>query len=224
MRRRAKMAGAREGFNLLPWRPGAVRRVRRRRALEWLAAAVLGGVCGCAVAGWQHVEQTRLATRHAALERQLAQLGAPLAEAQRLARETRARQLASNEARERARPFQRLFALVDGLARARTEGVALEQLAQHGDATELLANAADEIAAAAWLERLRALPEVEAVSVQEMKRAQEAGGARSRGGSGASVPHRVEPIRVAARLVWKGATAPASASASVSTAPAKEAK
>ncbi|WP_224017145.1 fimbrial assembly protein [Paraburkholderia tropica] len=212
-------AGELDGFNLLPWRPGAMRRVRRRRVLEWLAAALVGGACGCAVAGWQHVEQARMQTQRAALARQMATLGAPLAEAQRLAREARARRLALSEAFERARPFRRLFALVDGLARARTEGVALEQLAQHGDATELLASAADEVAAAAWLERLRALSEVEAVSVQEMKRAQEAGGART--------PRGVAPIHVAARLVWKGALAPSSAVAAASAVPpvaAKEAK
>jgi type IV pilus assembly protein PilN len=56
-----------------------------------------------------------------------------------------------------------------------------------------------EAATAAWLARLRALPEVEAVTVREMKRATVGGGRdneRQRG-----------PLQVIAHLAWAGAAA-----------------
>jgi Tfp pilus assembly protein PilN len=190
------------GFNLMPWRLAATRRLRRRRACEWLAALLVGCACGGVTAAWQSLQRTHAEVRREAVEQQLARLGTPLAQARRFAREADERRAALTEAQRRAQPLTRLFALVEVLARARTEGVVLEQLAQRGDETELQANATDEASAAAWLGRLHALPDVEAVNVREMKRAQDAGSARERAPLGA-------PIRVAARLVWKGAVASA---------------
>lgn len=212
------------GFNLLPWRPGAIRRLRRRRALEWLAALIVGGACGSAVAGWQLFERTRVEARREAVDQQLAQLAVPLALAHKLEREADARRAARAEAQQRAKPLAHVFALIDALSRARTVGVTLEQLAQRAEETELHASATDEAAAAAWLASLHAIPGVDAVDVRELKRAQEAALARERALPGASrsvAPTRA-PIRVAVRLVWKGAAA--NAAGATHSAGAKGAK
>ncbi|QBQ96508.1 fimbrial assembly protein [Paraburkholderia pallida] len=190
------------GFNLLPWRQGAMRRLRRRRALEWLAALIVGGACGSAAAGWQLLDRTRAETAREAVEQQLARLDAPLTLARKLAREADERRAARAEAQQRARPLAHVFALIEALSQARTAGVVLEQLAQRAEETELQASAADEAAAAAWLARLHALPGIAAVNVRELKRAQEGALARERAA-------RSAPIRVAVRLAWQGAAADA---------------
>ena len=189
-----------DGFNLLPWRQGAMRRLRRRRVFEWLAALIVGGACGGAVAGWQLLERTRAEAGREAVEQQLARLDVPLALARKLVREADERRAARAEAQQRAKPLAQVFALIEALSRVRTQGVVLEQFAQRGEETELQASAADEAAAAAWLARLHALPGIEAVDVRELKRAQEGVLTRERAARGA-------PIRVAVRLAWKGATA-----------------
>lgn len=186
------------GFNLLPWRQRAIRRLRRRRLVEWGAAALGGCVCALGVVLWQHVECRALVARREALEGPLAQWRAPLAEAQRLARESEARRVGDQHARLYARVTTRFFALADALASDVPPRVVLQQLAQSGDETDIQASAADESAAAAWLGQLRSLPDVEAVSVRELKRGAPAGAARGTAPDG-------EPIRVAAHLVWQGA-------------------
>ncbi|WP_322047149.1 fimbrial assembly protein [Paraburkholderia sp. J67] len=211
-----------DGFNLLPWRLAAVRRLHRRRALEWLAALSIGCVLGSVVAGWQVFERARAEARRASIEQQMAQLGAPLAQARRLAREADERAAALREAQQKARPLTQLFALVEALAQVRTDGVVLDQLIQHADETELHASATDEATAAAWLGRLHALGGIEAVNVREMTRGQDAGStrtaARDRMTQGA-------PIKVVARLVWKGAAARvANKTVAVRTVDAKGAK
>lgn len=193
------------GFNLLPWRQRAIHRLRRRRLFEWLAAAVAGGACALGVVLWQFAERGGIEVRRDVLEQSLAHWRAPLGEAQRLAREAEARRTGEQLARQHARAATRLFALADALASGVPPGTGLEQLAQFADETDLLASAADESAAAAWLGRLRALPGVETVSVRELKRATPAGGARA-GSSSSARPQEGEPIRVAAHLVWQGAS------------------
>jgi Tfp pilus assembly protein PilN len=207
------------GFNLLPWRPRAIRRLRRRRLLEWLAATLGGCVCALGVVLWQSIERSGLDARREALERSLANWRGPLAEAQRLAAEAEARRAGEALARQHARLAVRFFALADALASDVPPGVGLQQLTQFADETDLQASAADESAAAAWLGRLRMLPDVEAVSVGELKRGARAGGARDSAQEG-------EPIRVAAHLVWQGASAsprakPSQARANPSTKEAK---
>ncbi|MCP3725491.1 fimbrial assembly family protein [Paraburkholderia sp. CNPSo 3272] len=196
---RAFPAQAIGGFNLLPWRQRAMRRLLRRRLLEWGAAAFGGCACALGVVLWQRVEFSALEARRVALERPLAQWRAPLAEAQRLTRESEARRVGDRLARQHAQVTTRFLALADALASDAAPGVGLQQLAQFADETDLQASAADESAAAAWLGRLRSLPDVEALSVRELKRGVPAGAARERAPDG-------EPIRVAAHLVWQGAS------------------
>jgi len=195
------------GFNLLPWRQRAIRRLRRRRLLEWLAAAFAGGASALSVLLWQSIERSGIEARRAALERSVAHWRAPLAEARRLAHEAEARRLGERLSRQHARAAAHLFALADWLSSDVPPGVGLQQLTQFAEETDLQASAADEAAAAAWLGRLRTLPDVEAVTVRELKRGTAAGAARE------STPDG-EPIRVAAHLVWQGASAAPRAGAS----------
>jgi type IV pilus assembly protein PilN len=188
------------GFNLLPWRQRAILRLRRRRLLEWCAAALGGCACALGVVLWQYIAHSGLESRRVAQEQSLAHWRVPLAEAQRLASEAEARRGGEQLARLHARGTERFFSLTDALASDVPPGVGLQQLTQFADETDLQASAADEAAVAAWLGRLRALPDVEAVSVRELKRNTPTGAARE----SASLS---EPIRVAAHLVWQGASA-----------------
>lgn len=202
------------GFNLLPWRPRAIQRLRRQRALEWLAAALAGGACALGVLLWQAVERHTLDAQRTSLEQSLAQSRTPLAEAARLVREAETRRTALQLAQQHARTATHFLALTEALARDALPGVGLQQLTQTAYETDLQASAADETAVAAWLGRLRAMPEVEAVSVRELKRGTLAGGARLplpalSASPALSAFADPEPIRVAAHLVWKGASAEA---------------
>lgn len=207
------------GFNLLPWRQRAIRRLRRRRLLEWFAAALAGSACALGVVLWQYIERSGFDARREALERSIAHWRAPLAEAQRLAHEADARRAGEQLARQHARAMTRFFALADALASGAAPGVDLQQLTQLADETDLQASAANEAAAAAWLGQLRTLPDIEAVTVRELKRGTPSGVARASAQDG-------EPIRVAAHLVWQGASmAPRADVSRVPHAPvAKEAK
>jgi len=194
------------GFNLLPWRQRAIRRIRYRRLLEWFAAALGGCVCALGLLLWQHIERSGLEARREVLVRSFAHWQAPLAEAQRLTRESEAQHAAEQLARRHAGATVRFFALADALASNVPPGVGLQQLSQFADETDLQASAADESAAAAWLGRLRTLPDVKAVSVRELKRA-------TPGGTSRESAHDGGPIRIAAHLVWQGASAVANAGA-----------
>jgi type IV pilus assembly protein PilN len=186
------------GFNLLPWRPREMRRLRRRRVFEWGAAALAGCVCAIPLAGWYAWQRADVDARRLVVEASAAQLQAPYAEAQRLRGAAAAQRSAAQLAEQRGKPLTRTLALLDGLARAGTTAVVLQQIVQHDDETELQAAVASETATAEWLGRLRAVPDVQTVSVRELTRTTEAGGAKQRASIG-------EPIRVIARLVWQGA-------------------
>jgi Tfp pilus assembly protein PilN len=193
------------GFNLLPWRQRQMRRLLRRRLIEWCAAALCGCACVVPLVGWQLWMRERTDARRELVEQATARLRLPFAEATRLASEAAAQSSAEQLARRHAKPLQHLTTLLDALVSAGVTGVALEQLAQHGDEVELQAAAVDETAVAEWLGGLRSLPEVDAVSVHELTRALPEGGARQRAPS-AGRSHWVvrEPVRVMARLVWHG--------------------
>lgn len=185
------------GFNLLPWRRREAGRARRRVALEWLAAALLGCVCAAPFAGWQLWQRMHFDAERRALDQPLAQLRAPLAEERRLVHEADERRSLVFEAQQQAKPLERLFRLLDELAAAKVEGVSLHQIVHRAHETELQATVGGEAVTAAWLARLRTLPDVETVSVREMKRAANGGGRpdeRQRG-----------PLRVTAHLAWAGA-------------------
>lgn len=205
MRRQRGGVARSVGFNLLPWRQREMRRLRRHRLLEWCAAAALGCACLTPLLGWQLWMRGRTDASREIVDQEAAQLRLPLAEAKRLASEAAAQRAGAELARQQAKPLNRLLTLFDALARAGTVGVVLQQIAQRGDEAELQAAAADEAAAAAWLGRLRALPEVGAVSVRELKRTSLAAGAKQRASADESI-QPIQPIQVVARLVWQGAS------------------
>lgn len=189
------------GFNLLPWRPREMQRLRRRRVVEWGAAALVGCACAAPLAGWEMWQRSRVEARRLVVEASAAQLRAPLTEAQRLLSAAAAQRSAAQLAQQRGKPLARMLALLDGLARAGPAGVVLQQIVQHGDETELQASVADEPATAKWLARLRAVRDVEMVSVRELKRT-------SQGANAKVQASPIEPIRVIARIAWQGTTAP----------------
>jgi Tfp pilus assembly protein PilN len=203
-RNRAPRVGPRYaagGFNLLPWRSREMQRLRRHRLVEWGAAALVGCACAAPLAGWEMWQRSRIEARRLVVEASAAPLRAPLAEAQRLLDAAAAQRNAAQLAQQRGKPLVRMRALLDGLAAAGTAGVALQQIVQHGDETELQAAVANETVTAEWLARLRAVPDVETVSVRELKRTSQSGSSRGQA-------NQVEPIRVIARLVWQGAAVP----------------
>lgn len=187
------------GFNLLPWRRHEVRNMRRRVALEWLAAALVGCLCAAPFAGWRLWQRTQLDFERRALGPSLAQLRAPLAEERRLLREADERRQRLAMAEAQAKPITRLFLLFDELPAANAEGVLLHQIVHRAHETELRATVSGEAATAAWLAKLRSLTDVEAVSVREMKRTSD-GGARPN-------DRQHGPLLVSAYLTWAGAIA-----------------
>jgi len=195
------------GFNLLPWRPREMQRLRRRRVIEWGAAALVGCVCVMPLAGWNMWQRGGVDARRLVVEASSAQLRVPYAEAQRLLGAAAAQRSAAQLSQQRGKPLARMLALLDGLASAGTAGVVLQHVVQHGDETELQATVASETATAEWLGRLRAVPDVQAVSVRELTRTSQAASAKQRASNG-------EPIRVIARLVWQGAAVPAKSAGS----------
>jgi Tfp pilus assembly protein PilN len=204
------------GFNLLPWRQRRIRRLLRRRLIEWCAATL----CGCAfvvpLVGWELWTREKTDAKREAVEQGAARLRVPLAEATRLASEAAAQNAAEQLAKAHAKPLEHLVTLLDGLVSAGVTGVALMQLAQHGNEVDVEAAAVDETAAAEWLGGLRSLSEVDSVNVRELKRSLPAGGAKPAMSGGKRHDETArEPAHVVARLVWRGtpsATTPAGAS------------
>jgi Tfp pilus assembly protein PilN len=203
------------GFNLLPWRQRQMRRLLRRRLIEWCAAML----CGCAfvvpLVGWELWMRERTDARRMTVEQGAARLRVPVAEATRLASEAAAQNAAEQLAKSHAKPLEHLVTLFDALVSAGVTGVALTQLAQHGNEVDLEAAAVDETAASEWLGGLRSLPEVDSVNVRELKRPLAAGGAKAGTPGGKRIDKTArEPVHVVARLVWRGmpsATTPAGA-------------
>ena len=173
--------------------------LRRRVAIGWLAAALVG--CGCAApfAGWRVWQRVRLDGERRALDQALAQLRAPLAEERRLVREADERRVRAAASQRRAEPLARLLRLLDALAAANVDGVSLHQIDHRAHDTELRATLSGEAVTAAWLARLRALPGVETVSVREMK--------RSTSGAVRAGERPREPLQVTAQLAWAGTLA-----------------
>ncbi|WP_322015333.1 PilN domain-containing protein [Paraburkholderia sp. J12] len=178
---------------------------------------LLGCLCAAPLAGWQLRLRAQADAKRETVEQAAARLSSPLAEATRLESEATAQRTAAQQAQQHAKPLTHLVTLFDALASEATVGVVLQQVEQHGNETELQATAADETAAAAWLERLRTLPEAGAVNVRELKRASAASGAKHQ-----TVP--AQPIRVMARLVWRDAAAAAKPVAASSARKERNAK
>ena len=201
------------GFNLLPYRQRNARLARRRRLLEWIAAACAGCAAVFALAGWQAFEKARLDAQRASIEQSLGQLTVPLAEHARLlwAQDEQRRGVA--RAGSLSEPLMHLRDLLDALSFEPGAGVVLQQLRQREHDTQLLATSRGHLASADWLKRLSAIRGVKDAEVSDLRRS------ASRGG--ALVPaSETGPIEFSARLRWDEPTQKTARPAGSAAAPA----
>jgi Tfp pilus assembly protein PilN len=182
------------GFNLLPHRQRDARLARRRCALEWVVAALVGCVAVLAVMGWQTFDRARLDAQRASSERELAQFAAPLAEQTRLRRDAEEQSKRAMRAVVLTEPLTSLLDLLDTLSRVPAGGVVLQQLKQHAHETELLATSTDPVASALWLKQLSSIRGVKSSEVADLHPLAQAGRAASAIAGG--------PIEFVAKLRW----------------------
>ena len=183
------------GFNLLPYRQRNARLARRRRLLEWFAAALAGFAAVFALVGWQAFERARLDARRASVEQSLAQLAEPLAEHARLLRVQDEQRKGVARAMNLSEPLTHLRDLLDALSFEPGDGVVLQQMRQREHETELLATSRGHIASAGWLKRLSAIRGVQGAEVSDLH--------RSAPRSSAVAAGRVTgPIEFGAHLRW----------------------
>ncbi|SOE62382.1 type IV pilus assembly protein PilN [Burkholderia sp. OK233] len=199
--KRASARGARfaqpslGGFNLLPYRQRNARLARRRRLLEWFAAALAGFAAVFALVGWQAFERARLDARRASIEQSLAQLAMPLAEHARLLRVQDEQRKGVARAMTLSEPLTHLRDLLDALSFEPGDGVVLQQMWQREHETELLATSRGHIASAEWLKRLSAIRGVKGAEVSDLHRS------TPRSGSVAAAS-ATGPIEFGAHLRW----------------------
>lgn len=158
------------GFNLLPYRQRNARLARRRRLLEWLAAALAGFAAVLALIAWQAFERARLDARRASIEQSLVQLAMPLAEHARLLRVQDEQRKGVARAMTLSEPLTHLRDLLDALSFEHGDGVVLQQMRQREHETELLATSRGHIASAEWLKRLSAIRGVKDAEVSDLHR------------------------------------------------------
>ncbi|MPW21227.1 fimbrial assembly protein [Paraburkholderia sp. CNPSo 3157] len=190
------------GFNLLPHRQRDARLARRRRYVEWTAAALCGCVAVAVLVGWQAFERTRIDRQRADLDGRLAALASPLAEHARLTGEASNERLQNERAATLSEPLVHLLDLLDALSQEPSDTVVVKQLRQRGRDTEMLAVSTDHAAASAWLNRLAALRGVKDASLSDLHRT-------------ASATESSTAIELTANLKWDGPPGKAKASASV---------
>lgn len=183
------------GFNLLPYRQRNARLARRRRLLEWVAAALAGFAAVFALVGWQAFERARLDAQRASIEQSLAQLAMPLAEHARLLRVQDEQRKGVARAKNLSEPLMHLRDLLDALSFEPGDGVVLQQLRQREHETELLATSRGHIASAEWLKRLSAIRGVKGAEVSDLHRSTPRGGT-------AAVVSATGPIEFGAHLRW----------------------
>ncbi|MEM5439716.1 fimbrial assembly protein [Paraburkholderia diazotrophica] len=179
------------GFNLLPHRQRDARLARRRRYIEWTAAALCGCVGVAALVAWQAFERTSIDGQRAELDRKLATLASPLAEHARLTGEGSNERLQNARAATLSEPLVHLLDLLDALSQEPSEAVVVKQLRQRGRDTEMFAASTDHAAASAWLNRLAALRGVKDASLSDLHRT-------------ASAMESSAAIELTANLKWDG--------------------
>ena len=157
------------GFNLLPYRQRNARLARRRRLLEWFAAALAGFAAVFALIGWQAFERARLDAQRESIEQSLAQLAEPLAEHARLLRVQDEQRKGVARAMNLSEPLTHLRDLLDALSFEPGDGVVLQQMRQREHETELLATSRGHIASAEWLKRLSAIRGVKGAEVSDLR-------------------------------------------------------
>lgn len=159
-----------QGFNLLPHRQQAARRLRRWRLAECASSALLGVGAALACNALGPFEMGRLTERRAKLEATWSSLAGPLAQYRQLERRLTDEQQQASLSALLAAPGTALLEVVDALAGEAGDGVALDRLEQRGEAFELKARAVDSRAAAAWVGRLERVRGIEHAEIAELRR------------------------------------------------------
>ena len=186
------------GFNLLPYRQRNARLARRRRLLEWAAAAFIGCAAVLPLVGWHAIERARLDAQRASIEKSLMQLNAPLAEHATLLRARDQQRKDAARAKSLSDPLTHLRDLLDALSFEPGDGVVLQRLRQREHETELLATSRGHIASAEWLKRLSGIRGVTGAEVNDLHRS----ALRGSGGAAGSV---TGPVEFGAHLRWDDA-------------------
>jgi Tfp pilus assembly protein PilN len=180
------------GFNLLPHRERDARLARRRRVIEWVAAALAGCIAVGLLIGWQMFERGRIDRAREALDGRFGVLAPPLAEHARLVADARNERLQNERAAALSGPLVHLLDLLEALSRESSDAVTVRRLRHREHETELLATSTDNTAASAWLNRLAALDGVRDSDLSDLHRAAD--------GKDSS-----DAIEFTAHLKWDGA-------------------
>lgn len=157
------------GFNLLPYRQRDARRQRRWRLFECLSAVLCGAAAALIGTATGSPDEARAERTRAELESALAAFGAPLSEHRRLERMQAQAHERAKLARRLAAPGSALLEVVEALGREPMDGIALTRLRHTRGTVELMANASDGAAPAAWVERLARVRGVRAAEVAELR-------------------------------------------------------
>nr|WP_218905178.1 fimbrial assembly protein [Paraburkholderia bryophila] len=191
------------GFNLLPYRQRNARLARRRRLLEWTAAAFAGCAAVLPVIGWQAFERMQLDARRASIDQSFTRLGAPLAEHATLLRTRDEQRKNTAHARRLSDPLTHLRDLIDALSSEPGEGVVLQQMRQREHETQMLATSRGHAASAAWLKRLSGIRGVKGAEVSDLRSSATRGAGRAGAGAGLGLGAGVAgPVEFGAHLRW----------------------
>lgn len=191
------------GFNLLPYRQRNARLARRRRVLEWTAAAFTGCAAVLPLIGWQTFERMQLDARRASIDQAFTRLSAPLAEHATLLRTRDEQRKNTAHARRLSDPLTHLRDLLDALSSEPGEGVVLQQLRQREHETQMLATSRGHAASAAWLKRLSGIRGVKGAEVSDLHSSATRAAGRAGAGGGAGVGVGVSgPVEFGAHLRW----------------------
>ncbi|SMF98668.1 fimbrial protein [Burkholderia singularis] len=167
------------GFNLLPYRARAARRLRRRVFGE-IAAAVCIGMAGVALwCAGRVIERAHFDAQRVSMERRLAAWAPQLKEAQRLAGLRDAERDRIARAAERAVSRTRTVDLFEALQRLNYDSVRLTSIRSDGHDARLEANAFEHAAAVRWLHELERAQRgwtTEVAGLQAARDAQAGGG------------------------------------------------
>ncbi|MBV8627286.1 MAG: fimbrial assembly protein [Paraburkholderia sp.] len=138
--------------------------------MEWLGAAMAGGLAVLVFAGIQWFVGARLDAQRASVGRSLTELETPLAEHARLVQAAADRRARAILAEAISLPLIHLLDLLDVLSGEAANGVVVQELRHRPEETQVRATATDHVASAAWLKQLGAVRDATGVAVDELRR------------------------------------------------------
>lgn len=146
----------------------AVRSWQRRQLIECATGVAAGAVIavGCAALA---PAGSNLRARHERLEREMANLSAPLAEYARLERAEQGALASAAAAAVRARPAADLRLLLGTLSAQAHAGVTVRRLRQNREEFEMQVRAVDSAACASWVARLARVPGWEGTDMVDLR-------------------------------------------------------